>query len=292
MLEISQVTVIGTGLLGASLGLGLRAAGYRGRIVGVGRRLETVERARQRGGVDQAFSLDELAQALPPDGLAILATPISAFAGLLENIARAAPPSLIVTDVGSTKQEVCALARRVLAGRARFVGSHPMAGSERHGPDHASADLFHQKPCIITAEPDSDPGAVTAVESLWTTLGMKIIRLSPGEHDARAALVSHLPHALAAVLVQLASRHGGLDIASTGFRSTTRVAGGDPAVWGDIFATNREAVAHAIELLIQDLSQFRATLLEDRDENILRLLEDSRATREKWLHHGLGQDEQ
>jgi prephenate dehydrogenase len=128
MLDVKQVTVIGTGLLGASIGLGLRAAGYRGALVGVGRRLETVERARQRGGLDQAFTLDDLPRALVPDDLAILATPLSTFPNLLARIAVACPPSLVVTDVGSTKQEVCGHARAILNGRARFVGSHPMAG--------------------------------------------------------------------------------------------------------------------------------------------------------------------
>jgi prephenate dehydrogenase len=119
---------------------------------------------------------------------------------------------------------------------------------------------------------------------------MRLVRLSPTQHDAHAALVSHLPHALAAILVRLAADNKALNIASTGFRDATRIAAGDAAVWRDVFSTNRQAVAQAIDLLIRDLSHFRATLTAGEDAELQRFLEESRALRERWLHDSLGEE--
>ena len=280
--QVDQVTVVGTGLLGGSIGLGLRAAGYGGRIVGVGRREQTVRRAVALGCMDEATT--DLTEAVGAEArmLVVLATPLGVGERLLTQLAGVGRADMVVTDVGSTKQRVCAAARRLLPRPGRFVGSHPMAGGEQHGPDRADAGLFRDKPCIITTEPDTDADALSTVESLWSTLGMRLIRMSATEHDRRTAAISHLPHAVAALLVDLGARAGGLDIASTGFRDTTRVASGDPRVWVDIFLTNRQAVLDAIDSLSGDLASFRQLLEDDDHGGILDLLTGSKATRDRW----------
>ena len=235
--DVRQITIVGTGLLGGSIGMALRDRGFAGRVVGVGRNAQTLERARQLGCVDEVCH--DLGSALPGCGLVILATPLKAFAGLFQEIAQADHEGLIVTDVGSTKRQVCDDAIRVLPDPRRFVGSHPMAGGERHGPDHARGDLFEGKPCIVTPAQDAHELAVGRVEQLWRSLGMRLVQMTPQEHDRAVAAISHLPHVVAVLLVELAEKRNTLQIASTGFGDTTRIAAGDPGLWADIFTLNR-----------------------------------------------------
>jgi len=289
-LGVDQVTLVGTGLLGGSIGLGLRAAGYKGRIVGVGRRAVTVERAAALGCIDEPTTDLAAAMQSRASNLVVLATPLGAFEQLLVGLAELNAPTAVITDVGSTKQEVCAAARRILPSPAMFVGSHPMAGSERHGPEQATAGIFKDKPCVIADEPGTDPDAMALVESLWRVLGMRLIHMTAAEHDRQAALVSHLPHAVAALLVQLASRSDSLDMASTGFRDTTRIAGGNPNVWLDIFLTNRSALLQAIDALDDDLGRFRQLVENDDRTGLADLLTQSKDQRDRWgeTFHGRG----
>ena len=281
MHNIQQITIVGTGLLGASCGLGLRAAGYRGRLVGIGRRLETVERARDLGCVDEAAT--DLGTAVKASQLVVLATPLGTFAQLLVALARFDHEGLVITDVGSTKQQVCDDAHRLLPVPARFVGAHPMAGSEQHGPDAAKADLFQRKPCVITAGPDTDPHALKTVETLWSTLGMRLVHMPADQHDRKVACISHLPHALSSLLLKIAVDQEGLDLASTGFRDTTRIASGDPQVWRDIFATNRQAVLETLDAFIQESAEFRRVLAEGDDYRLFEILRHAKQVRDDWI---------
>ncbi len=282
MLPTDGITIAGVGLLGGSIGLGLRAAGYKGEIVGLGHRAASLDEALRLGCIDRG-ELD-LAPAVAHAGLIVLATPLSAFPKLLQGLGRSRTrPGVVITDVGSTKAAVCADAARWLAPGQAFVGSHPMAGSERQGPAHADAGLFKRRPCVVTPGPETDAAALARVKGLWTALGMRLITMTPAEHDARAARISHLPHAVAALLVQQADRHGDWPMASTGFRDTTRVAGGDPTIWRDIFATNRDAVTEALDGLSAALTEFRELVRSGDDDALRALLERSRAAREAWI---------
>ena len=281
MLQVDQVTIIGTGLLGTSIGLALRAAGFAGRIVGVGRRQATVEKACALGGVDRAST--DLAEVLPDSQLAIVCVPLGRFATLLEQIARHDHHGLIITDVGSAKGCVLDAAHRFLPFPERFVGSHPMAGSERQGPDAARADLFQAKPCIITPEPDTALPALRAIESLWSTLGMSVIRMSARQHDRKTAVISHLPHALAVLLVRVATERGGWEIASTGFRDTTRLASSNPPMRVDIMVANRDEIIDAVDGLRDQLHSLRTTLADGDAEALRDLLHGAKSARDAWL---------
>lgn len=279
--SVGQVTIIGTGLLGASLGLGLRAAGFGGRIVGVGRRVSTVEQARKLGCIDEATI--DLGPAVAGGELIVLATPLGTFADLFRQIAEHDHPRLVVTDVGSTKQQVCADARRLLPDVTRFVGCHPMAGSERKGPNAARADLFTDKPCIITPEPDTDRYALGVVKALWRLMGMHLINLTPFEHDRRTARISHLPHAVACLIVKLATQDDALEVASTGFRDATRIAGGDPDLWTDIFMTNRQELIKSLDSFGQEIEQLRQWLADGDDRDVRALFTETKRWRDQWL---------
>ena len=280
--DISQLTIIGTGLLGGSVGLALRAAGFGGRIVGFSRRSETVEAAKAAGCIDRAA--DDLADAVAAADLVILATPVASIPHYLAQLSPLVGSSTVITDVGSTKLHIVDAAEASLARPGRFVGSHPMAGSEAHGPAAARADLFRHKPVILTPTPTTDSAALTMVESLWRCVGMRLHRMTPVEHDRTVARISHLPHLAAVLLVTQAARSDALHVASTGFASTTRVASGDPELWADIFMENRDAVLASIDEWQGMLGQFRALLEGGRRGDLLKLLQDAQHSRDTWIH--------
>jgi len=279
--QLDRLAIVGTGLLGASVGLAVKAAGFAGEVVGVGRRRATVEKARALGAVDTVA--DDLAGAARGSGLMVVAVPLGAFDRTLAELSPHIHEQMPVTDVGSTKGSVLAAAHRWLPRPGRFVGSHPMAGSERQGPESADAGLFAGKPCIVTPEDDTDDDALALVESLWQQLGMTLLRMSAEAHDRAVATVSHLPHAAAVMLVQVAMRQGGWDVASTGFRDTTRLASSNPPMRADIMANNREALLSALQAMRDQIDRLSDVLQHGDDDALLSLLESSQAAREDWL---------
>ena len=281
------MTIIGTGLLGGSVGLALRKGGFTGRIVGTGPRMATLERAKA-GGCVQTVTTDT-AQAVRGSNLIVIAAPVSKIPSLLESLSACAEGDAVITDVGSTKASIVQAAGRVLKHPQRFVGSHPMAGAETTGPEAARADLFRDKPVIVTPTEATSPEAIDRVESLWRGLGMHIHRMTPPEHDRLVAVISHVPHAASALLVKLAEESGALPVASTGFADMTRLAGGDPQLWADIFLDNRAAVLQAVERWASLTDEFRQALQAGDRGAILRLLHDSQTAREAWRNRPKGQ---
>jgi prephenate dehydrogenase len=286
-----HVTIIGVGLLGGSAGLALKAHDPEIRIAGVGRRQASLDRAREVGAIDTAHL--DAAEAVAQTELVILATPVGAFEVHMRRIAPVLPEGAIVTDVGSTKAGVVRAAGRAL-GHRRFVGSHPMAGSEQKGVGFARADLFAGATCIVTPTATTPAAVTQRVEQLWRCMGMGTLRMSPAAHDRAVARVSHLPHALASLLMRL-PRPAELDVSATGFRDATRLASGDPEMWRDIFLTNRRQVLAALddfdEALValrdlvelgdaQGLERFFATAKKRRDETIARIILDRRIAAE------------
>jgi prephenate dehydrogenase len=195
-------------------------------------------------------------------------------------------PGAIVTDVGSTKRSVVATAERELPAGVHFVGSHPMAGSEKRGVEFARADLFQNALCIITPTANTDRGAVEQVEGFWKSLGMRTTRFSPPEHDRLLAEVSHLPHALAAALVTLQSDKA-LTLAGKGFLDATRIAGGDGALWRDILMDNRDNVLASIAELKKHLGELEKLLGGEGREELAKWLDRAAARRAKLLEQKL-----
>lgn len=241
-----QIAVLGLGLLGGSVCHAVRGLGYGPQVVGYAHNAGTLANAWELGLCHHLTG--EISEAVKEAELVVLATPIGAFGEILERIAPHLRKGCIVTDVGSTKRTVVALARKTLPAGAHFVGSHPMAGGERSGASFARGDLFHNVPVIVTPEADSDPAAVGKVEALWKAMGAWTTRLSPEVHDRLVASVSHVPHVTAALLVMLQTP-ASLDLAGGGYRDSTRIAASNPDLWRDILMDNRDNVAASLRRL-------------------------------------------
>ena len=280
MLQVNQVVIIGTGLLGASIGLGLKRAGYAGEVVGLGRRASTLEAAQQRGAVDRVTT--DFEEAVADGALVLVAVPLGGFAAVFDALAKVRRAGLIVTDVGSTKANVLREASARLPASMPFVGSHPMAGSEQQGPGGSRADLFDGKPCIITQDGHAPDAAVATVEALWKTLNMSILRMSSQEHDRQTAAISHLPHAAAVAIISVVAELGGWEIASTGLRDTTRLASSNPPMRADIMTSNREQLVGVLDRFTEAVGRIREALANGDDENLLRLLQHAKQERDAW----------
>lgn len=276
-----HLVIIGSGLLGTSVALGLKQRGFSGRITALCRSAASADKARATGGYDHAT--DDAAAALADATMAVIAVPLSGFRAVFTQIAEHGPEDLIITDVGSTKASVIADAKACLSDLSRVIGAHPMAGSEKSGPQAGDADLFVDKPCILTLSDTDDPDAVALVRRLWQTLGMTVLTMSPAEHDEKVAVVSHLPHLAAVMLVQVAEQLGGLDLASTGYRDTTRLASSNPPMRTDILMANRVAVGQALGSLIQQCTALQGLLDQGDEQAILNELTQAAAARERWM---------
>jgi prephenate dehydrogenase len=261
--------VWGTGLIGGSIGLALRERGWH--VTGTDRDAVRAERALALGALD-AVGVDATAE------VTFVATPVSAVAAAARE-ALAANPTGLVTDVGSVKAAVVNA-----VNDARFVGGHPMAGSEQEGVDGASADLFTGATWVLTPTEDTDSVAFTRLRSIISSLGADVVALPPERHDALVAVVSHVPHLTAASLMRLAvdraEEHAAvLRLAAGGFRDMTRIAAGHPGIWPDICVENRDAIVDALDRLVSALTEVRAAVSSADREGLLRMLETARAAR-------------
>ncbi len=229
----------------------------------------------------------DLAAAVKDADLIVLCVPVGAMAGLAAKIAPVISRECVVTDVGSVKGSVLAELRPIFRERGRFVGSHPMAGSEHTGLAAARANLFDHTRCIVTPEPDTDAAALATVCDFWQGIGCRVIELPAAEHDECVALISHLPHLVAAALVNTvaARNEHAFRVVGPGFRDTTRVASGPPALWREILRENSAAVLPAIDALIAELAEFRQTLAHPGDgrqaDEMHELLAAARTARDR-----------
>jgi len=268
-LLFDRVAIIGVGLIGGSLGLALRQKRLARRVVGVGRRRASIDRALEIGAIDEG-TLDAT-KGVKDAELVVLGTAIRLIMEMGEKVATALSPGAIVTDVGSTKSEVVRRLEKVLPAGVHFVGAHPIAGSEKRGVDAARPELFEKCICVLTPTEKTDPEALRRVADLWSAVGARVATLSCEEHDRILARTSHLPHLVASALV--ASLQGpDTGFVGTGLRDTTRVASGDVDVWCDVFLTNREAVLEALAGFTDRMSELRrAVETGDRDKLALLL---------------------
>jgi prephenate dehydrogenase len=240
-----KLALIGVGLIGGSFARALRAAGRVDRIVGFDSRPETLARAVQLGVIDEVSASP--AQAVEQADVVVIATPVGSIQEVLRMIAPRLPDAAIVTDVGSTKGSVIEGARRELGSAfERFVPGHPIAGREHSGVEFADAALFDGKVFISTPVAQTKSEAVSAVETLWQSVGCRSKRMTAEEHDTVFAAVSHLPHLLAfALIAQIADSpdaEGKFAMAGAGFRDFTRIAASSPTMWRDVCIANAEAI--------------------------------------------------
>jgi len=257
--RIDKLAVIGVGLIGASCALAARAAGAVSQVVGIGRSQANLDRALARGAIDRGLLLDaDWAREVADADLVLIAIPVAQYRGMLPTLAGVLGDRTVITDAGSTKQDVVLAARETLRGKLlQFVPGHPIAGSERSGAEAGDAALYVGRQVILTPLPETSAQAVALVTEFWTACGARVALLDPERHDRILAAVSHLPHLLASTLVaELASRKDSaeyLGSAGTGFRDFTRIAGSSPEMWRDIALANRDA-------LLTEIAAYRTAL--------------------------------
>ncbi len=240
---IGRLAILGVGLLGGSVARAARAQGLAREIIGVGRDRQRLAPAVEDGALDRAVT--DVAEGVRGADLVVLAATVLANESLLAQVWRHAEDGALITDVGSTKRGIVHAAERLAATRPlAFVGSHPMAGSEKSGYAIARADLFHGALVVVTPTEATDPRAVKAVTEFWEALGARVSTLDPESHDRAVAAISHVPHVVAWALMDAVARFepGALEVAARGFKDTTRIAASDPAMWRDILVANADAV--------------------------------------------------
>jgi prephenate dehydrogenase len=286
MAEYDTVAIVGVGLIGGSIGLALRERRLAQNVVGVGRRQRSLDIAREVGAIDNGVT--NLANAVAQAQLVVVATPVDTIAERVVQTSAACPAGALITDAGSTKAGIVAAVDAGLAGRRsgpRFVGSHPLAGDHRTGPAHARGDLFEGRTVVITPTEHTRPAAVTEVSGFWESLGANVRSMTPAEHDRALAITSHLPHTVAVALAA-ATPSELLGLTAGGWNDTTRIAGGDPALWQAILTANREHVLEALDLMQQTFTSLRESLEQGDNENLLLILEA--AARRKQERDALG----
>lgn len=276
-MTFSKVAIIGPGLLGGSIALALRARFPSTQVSVWGRRAEALNEIRP---VVSLASTD-LGSVVSGAELVVLCVPVGFMAEITSAFLSHLGPQTIVTDVGSVKAPVVAALSAILKGRARFVGSHPMAGSERTGFAAAKAELFQESVCILTPDAEAEPTTLSAVAEFWRSLGCSTHCMTPELHDQTVALVSHLPHLLAATLVGLVHERDSqaMQFCGPGFRDTTRVASGPAKMWAEIFASNSLALKHSAEAMIEKLQQM--VKLIEQPERMEAFLSDAKAARDQ-----------
>ena len=280
-MEFPKITLVGVGLLGGSVGLAVKQRGVAGQVTGYVRRAESVEECLATGAVDEATQ--DLEAAVTGASLVILCTPVGHMGELAKLIKPYISADTVITDVGSVKRSVVREVEPVLS---RFVGSHPLCGSEKAGVVHARGDLLEGAVCAVTPTDSTNADALELVTQFWEALGSRVVCLSAGAHDTIVARTSHLPHVLATTLVNTVLgqlRGGEAAFLGTGFHDTTRLASGSPELWRDIALTNAEAIVASIDGVQNELEELQAALRTGNAEQLEAFFSKGQMRRNDWL---------
>ena len=280
-MAVSRLAILGTGLIGASIGLAAKRSGEI-HVVGFDPDAQMLETALGREAVDEAAGSPE--EAMADADLAVVAAPVAQLAAQVAAALQAAPESCTVTDVGSTKESVCAAA----GGSPRFIGGHPVCGSEARGADHASAKLFEGATWFLSPLPETDPDRYRLVHGFVSGLGATPVAVDPRAHDRLVSLTSHLPHALANLLVNQAGAsrvdgHEPLAAAGGSLRDMTRVAGANPRIWVDIFLDNADELQGALSDHRRRVEQLESALAAGDAGFLARWIAEAAGNRRRML---------
>ncbi len=281
--SFDTVTVIGVGLLGACVGLGLKSRKLAKTVRGVGRQMESLARAQERGAIDEAHL--DAKQAVRGVDLVVICTPAALVSRYLDDLVDSCGETTVLTDVASTKETICTHARELWPETRRFVGSHPMAGSEKYGPDHADGDLYEGAVTFVEKRDGIAQDAHEAVLDLWRSLGSTPVVMEPRIHDRMIASTSQVPHIVSASLAKLACRDRDIGpYVGNGFRDTTRIAEGRPEIWRDIALTNGPAIQRALDAIIDDLRDVSKAVATGNGQVLEDFFEAGRNARRKVLN--------
>ncbi|MDM8568884.1 prephenate dehydrogenase/arogenate dehydrogenase family protein [Thiotrichales bacterium HSG1] len=283
---IQRLSIIGVGLIGASLASGLRKAGECNEVIGCGRGVENLRTAVELGIIDRYYH-DPVAAVQDAD-IVIIAVPIGAIGKIFKTINNALAPKAIITDVGSTKLSVINDAKQYLTQHLPyFIPGHPIAGSEKSGVTAFNPNLFNNNKVILTSLPENEASATSLVQNMWEIVGAKVINMQASHHDQLLAATSHLPHLLAYSLVntlaKMDSKTEIFQLAAGGFRDFTRIASSDPQMWHDICLSNQDAILQMLELFNSDLNQLITAIQQKDSEQIEAIFSHAKATRDELI---------
>ncbi len=285
-----RVALIGLGLIGSSLARAIKRHGLAGEIVGHARSKETREVALGLGFIDRAAVT--AAAAVKGADLVVIAVPVGVTGAIAQEIAPALGAGAIVTDVGSVKGAVVDAVGPHIPEGVHFVPAHPVAGTEKSGPDAGFAELFEGRWCIITPPPGTDPEAVTRVGSLWRAVGSEVDSMDPHHHDMVLAITSHLPHLIAYTIVGTATdledhlQREVIKFAAGGFRDFTRIAASDPVMWRDVFLANKDAVLEMLGRFDADLTALQRAIRYGDGAALEEIFKRTRAIRRSIVEAG------
>jgi len=281
-----RVAVVGVGLIGGSFALALKEAKACGHVVGVGRSPANLKLALARGAID-SISTDPALAAEGAD-LVLVASPVGQFEKIFRAVAGSLKPDAVLTDAGSTKRDVVAAARKALKKKiGQFVPAHPIAGAEKSGAGAANAELFRGRRVVITPLKENAPAAIEKVNQAWSTCGARTSQMTPEQHDAVFAAVSHLPHLLAYALVhEVNGRKNAAELfsfAAGGFRDFTRIASSHPEMWRDICVANADKLGAELASYSKKLAAVKKLLSRGDAKALEKLFAEARDARDGWL---------
>ena len=285
-----KVCIVGLGLIGGSIGLAIKRSNISNQITGYARSNSTLERAIELGLVDSVR--DNLKDAVNNSDLVILATPLSTFRELVEEMSPFLKKGCIITDTGSAKLTVIEDLKDILPNGVEFVPGHPIAGTEESGPDAGFAELFDNRWCILTPTEDNSSNAVDLVKGFWESIGSKVEIMDPMHHDKVLAITSHIPHLIAFNIVGTANNLANVTekevvkYSAGGFRDFTRIAASDPKMWSDIFTYNSDAVLEMLDLFSNDLAKLKAAVIKKDSDLLFSNFEKTREVRKNIIDAG------
>jgi prephenate dehydrogenase len=283
----TQMTIVGVGLIGGSLGMICKQQGLVGAVIGTGRRVENLKKAVERKAIDRYIT--DLAEAASGSDLLVLATPVDTFEAALKTCAPKLAPGAVVTDVGSVKGSLVARMEALAPPGASVVGAHPIAGKEKTGVDAASMELFQGALCILTPTARTDPAALAKIRRLWEATGARVSEMDPDLHDRVLGAVSHLPHMAAFALVNAIAdiqetQTPGLDLqafSGGGYKDTTRIAASSSEMWRDIGLWNRDNLVRQIEVYQACLEKLKRLVKAGNGKGLLGEFERAKQVRER-----------
>ena len=288
MTQINNVTFIGMGLINSSLARTLKKKKFYKHAVAISRRKSTIKKIKKLKIVDRVES--DYKKAVEKADLIIIGVPVNAYESILEKIKNYLKPDVIITDVGSVKKSVIEIFKKKLPKKIIFIPGHPIAGTEKSGPESGFDGLFKGGWCILTPEKKYNESAVELIKKMWITAGMKVDVMEPKHHDIVLAITSHIPHIIAYSIVGTVSnleksiKREVIKYAASGFRDFTRIAASDPVMWRDILITNKFSILKMLEIYKKDLKKLEIAIEKNNDKYLLELFTKTRKIRKDIIN--------
>lgn len=269
----NKVAIIGVGLIGGSMALAIKKKHLANKVIGISRHRNTLRLAKKISAIDMG-SCD--LKIVKDADLIILATPVNTILEIAKTLSKIIKPDSIVTDVGSTKGEIVSSLKKLFP---HYVGSHPLAGSEKRGVLNANANIFKNSLCILTPVKSTHQPSLRKIRKLWNVLGARVVYIEPSLHDSILSFVSHLPHLIVFSLIGAVPKKY-LKFAAAGFKDTTRIASSDAMLWRDIFLSNQKNILKAIEFFQDNLTRIKNAIQKKDKKSLIRILKQAKNKRD------------